>query len=149
MKSAKTKKKSGSQTNGKWKAVLFTLAKTVGIGILLILAASLGAYFTSDPDHFIRPFAISCAALTFLFGGMLAAKDTPDSPLAAGAANGLLLSALSLIVSLFFHKAAVGYPVWAAALLHAGMIMFALLGAYLAVLKKKNSRPRRRKKRRA
>ena len=149
MKSAKTKKKSANPSNNRWKIVAFTLAKTAGIGILLILAASLGAYFTSDPDRFIRPFAIVSVALTFLIGGMLAAKDNPESPLAAGTVNGLILSAILLVLSLFFKKAAVGYPVWAAALLHGGVILFSLLGAYLAVLRKKNLRPRRHKKRRA
>ena len=146
MKPAKTrqKRKAGAGA-APWKPALIVLGVSLTIGALLILLASLGAYFTSDPDRWIRPLAVGCAALTFLFGGFLAAKSRPETPLAAGAANGLLLSAVSLALSLLFRKTAAGYPAWVTALLHGGMILLALLGAYLAVLQAK--RPRRRKRR--
>ena len=151
MKSAErtSRKRASTASDHAWKPLLRTFAKTLCIGILLILAASLGSYFTSDPDRYIRPCAIVCAALTFFFGGVLAAKANPDSPLSAGTANGLLLSALSLALSLLFRKTAIGYPAWAAALLHGGMILLALLGAYLTVLRAKRARPRKRRKKHA
>ncbi len=134
-----------------WKPALFSFGITLCIGVALVLLASLGAYFTSDPNRLIRPLAIVCAALTFLAGGYLAAKRRPDAPLAAGTANGLLLAAISLALSLLFRKTAAGYPAWASALLHAAMILFALLGAYLFVLrsKSKRARPRKRKRKHA
>ncbi len=149
MKNKKSKStKRGDATPSPWKPALFSLGVTVIVGILLILAASLIAYFTSDPNRYIRPIAVVCAALTFLVGGGIAAKKRPDASLAAGAANGLLLSAIFLALSLLFRHTAVGYPAWAAALLHGAMILLSLLGAYITVVRAKNTRPRKRRKKR-
>lgn len=142
----KPKKRTADPSAARWKPILSTIAKTVAVGVLLILAASLGVSFTSDPDRYIRPIAIVCAALTFFSGGFFAAKSNSEAPLGAGAINGLILSALTLALSLLFRKTAVGYPAWAAALLHGGMILLSLLGAYLTVLRGKRAKPRKRRK---
>ena len=145
----KSKRRNANPTAAPWKPVLTALAKTAAVGILLILAASLGICFTSDPDRYIRPIAVVCAALTFLAGGFFAANSNSEAPLGAGAVNGLILSALTLALSLLFRKTAVGYPTWAVALMHGGMILLSLLGAYLTILHGKRAKPRKRRKKHA
>ena len=140
-------KRRASATPAPWKPALLAFGLTLAIGAAWVLLASLGAYFTPDPDRYIRPFALPAAALTYLCGGYLAARVRPEAPLASGAANGLLLCALSLGLSLFFRGSAGGYPAWVAALLHGGMILLSLLGAFLAVRQAK--RPKKKKRRHA
>lgn len=130
-----------------WKSTAVALGLSAAVGAVLILIAAALANFTPDPGRMIRPFAICAAGLTYLFAGVIAAKLRPDAPLAAGTVNGLILSALALLLSLLFRKTATAFPAYVTALLHAGMILLSLLGAYLFVLKKKKQ-PRKKKRKR-
>ena len=141
-------KKAAKTTLGGWKPAMFAFALSLFIGGALILLASFAANLTSDPGKWIRPLAILAAALTYLIAGAIAAKFRPDAPLAAGTVNGLVLSALSLVVSLLFRKTASPLPAYASALLHAGMILLSLLGAYLTVLKQKRTPGKKKRKHR-
>lgn len=147
MNRAKTKKAKNSSLRPGWKATAVALGLTLGIGAVILLLAALAASFTPDPGRLIRPLAIAAAGLTYLFAGMIAAKLRPDAPLAAGAINGLILAAISLAFSLLFRKSATAFPAYLTALLHAGMILLSLLGAYLYVLKKRKQ-PRKKKRKR-
>ncbi|MBE6529574.1 MAG: hypothetical protein E7680_03090 [Ruminococcaceae bacterium] len=141
----KTNRKNNTSFHPVWKSVLLAFGIAAGIGAILILLASLIANLTPDPGRLIRPFAIVAASLTYLAAGMVAAGLRPDAPLAAGTVNGLVLSAVFLAISLFFRKSVSPLPVYATALLHAGMILLSLLGAYLFVLKKAKQ-PRKKKR---
>ena len=129
-----------------WKTTLQTFLMTLGIGIVLVLHASLAAYFTPDPALTVKPLGIACAALTALCGGLLAGKRKKDAALMSGAWNGLFLTAAMLIVSLLFRKTGTGYATWLTALLHAGVILLSLLGAFLTTVRKRS--PQRNRKRR-
>ncbi len=129
-----------------WKSGTLALALSAGAGAVLILIASAAANFTPDPGRMIRPLAVAAAALTYLFAGWIAAKLRPDAPLAAGTVNGLILSAISLALSLCFRKTATALPAYAAALIHAGMILLSLLGAYLYLLKERKPKKKKRKR---
>lgn len=137
--------KSNRPASAGWKAILIALGSSVGIGAILILTASAVAQFTPDPGRLILPLAIFAAALTYLFAGVIAAKLNPDAPLAFGTVNGLILSAISLALSLLFRKTASALPAYATALLHAGMILLSLLGAYLFVLRQRKPKKKKRK----
>lgn len=147
MNRAKTKKAKNSSLRPGWKAAAVALGLTLGVGAVILLLAALAASFTPDPGRLIRPLAIAAAGLTYLSAGMIAAKLRPDAPLAAGAINGLILAAISLAFSLLFRKSATAFPAYLTALLHAGMILLSLLGAYLYVLKKRKQ-PRKKKRKR-
>ena len=145
MNRARTKKAKNSSVRSGWKSAALALGFSLGIGAVFILLAALAASFTPDPGRLIFPLAVAAAGLTYLFAGMIAAKLRPDAPLAAGAVNGLILAAISLALSLLFRKRATVFPAYVTALLHAGMILLSLLGAYLYVLKKRKQ-PRRKKR---
>lgn len=142
----KKENQNGSFFNTGWKRSWIAFGISVGIGALLILLAALAAKLTPDPGSWILPLAIVAAVLTYLAAGMVGAKLRPDAPLAAGTVNGLLLSALSLALSLLVRKTATALPAYATALLHAGMILLSLLGAYLSLLK--GRKPKRKKRKR-
>ena len=57
-------KRRASASPAPWKPALLAFGSTLAIGAAWVLLASLGAYFTPDPDRYIRPFALSAAALT-------------------------------------------------------------------------------------
>lgn len=144
---SRTKKEAKNASGLRWKPALIALGISIGIGLILLLLASLIASLTPDPGRWIRPLAIAFSAVMYLLAGMVAAKFRPDAPLSAGSANGLLLSALSLALSLLFRKSATALPAWENALLHAGMILLALAGAYLYVFIRKNRSNGRKRKR--
>ena len=115
------------------KKVLRSFLISVGIGAVLILLFSIGAYFLPDPDPMIHPFAYAAAGLTALIGGIVAGKIHGSAPAVCGLVNGSLLVALMLLLSLFFRSFSSGYSAWVAALLHAAVPLLSFLGAVIGV----------------
>lgn len=127
------------------KRMLRSFFLSAGIGALLILAASLALSLTPDPGVYIRPAALVCCGVTFLCAGLTAGKAIPETPVSAGAVNGLLLSALMLALSLLFRGYGSAYPAWVVVLLHTAAILLSLLGAMLSGRARKSQKPRRRR----
>ena len=119
-----------------------SLALTVLFSLVLLLALSLGLYFSPNPNPLIAPMGIAAACVSATVGGMIAAKAHRHSALLCGLLNGCGMSALMLIASLFFRSHASGYPAWLSSLLHVAFFGCSVLGAYLS------SRTGTRKKRR-
>lgn len=132
---------SGASFRGK---LLRALCLSVGIGAVLILCVSLILSLTPDPGKYIRPAALICAGITFFCAGLISGKKVPESAVSAGAVNGLLLSALTLLLSVLFHRSGSGYPAWAVVLLHTATILLSLLGAWLSARKPKGGAKKRR-----
>lgn len=112
-----------------------TICKSVGVTLLtsltLLLAFSLGLYFSPNPSPLIRPLGIAAACIGALIGGISAAKLYGHSALLCGLLNGCAMSLLMLLASLFFRSYASGDSPLIAALLHAAYFAASVAGAYL------------------
>ncbi len=120
-----------------------SLLITAAIGIALITAASLIAYFTADPIVWIPPLSLCASALTALLGGFAAAKINGSAALLCGLINGTVMTAVIMLASLFFKSMASGYSAPVSFLLHAAFILLSALGGWLG--QKRARHPHRRK----
>ncbi len=123
------------------RAFLITLA--IGGGLILLM--SLGAYFHPDPDSIIHPLAYVAAALTAFFGGFTAGKLRGNAPAICGLVNGILLTAVMLLLSFFFLSESSGYSALVSTLLHAAVPVLSVLGAMAGIKKPQRSSGRRRR----
>ena len=102
---------------------------TVAVGIALLLPASLLAYFYKEPTALLPVCGLGASALTAFLGGMIAGRIHRHSLLTVGLLNGVLITVLMLVLSLFFQSESSHYPAWASALLHAAFLLLSALGA--------------------
>ncbi len=116
---------------------------TLGLGGAFLLLLSLFAYFQKDPDSWTLPLGILASALTAFCGGIAAVRIHGHSALICGLLNGAVLLAIMMLLSLFFVDHASGHSALISALLHAGVPILSVLGAYLGLPKAKA--PRRKK----
>ncbi len=127
----------------------FLLTLAVGGGVLLI--ASLILFFVPDPLSMVLPAGLLAAALTAFIGGYFATRIYHLTALSAGLINGILLTALSLLFSLFFAKNAdcyaTGYSATISALLHAGVVGLSIGGAFLGAREKTPAKHRKKRRR--
>ena len=128
-----------------------TFLLTLAFGGMLLLLSSLILTFTSDPLTFALPAGLLSAALTALIGGYFATRIYRLPALGAGLINGILLTALSLLFSLFFTKSAdcyaTGYSAAISALLHTGVIGLSIGGAFFGAREKAPLKHRRKRRR--
>ena len=121
--------------------VATALSITVALGALLLVALSLVAYMTPDPDALVMPLGLIVSATTAFFGGMIAVRvHHRRAPLPAAMINAALLSALMLILSLPLATYASGYSALLCALLHAAVFALSALGAIIAARPPKPTR---------
>lgn len=120
-----------------------SLAITLLAASLLMISASLAAYFLPDPAIAIPPLALLAAALTAMIGGFSAARIHQHAALLCGLANGSLFMLGMILVSLFLRPYASGYGALEACLLHVGFLLCSVVGAYLGIRK---SAPRKKRK---
>ena len=117
------------------KHLLQGLLSSFAVGGALILLGALALSFTPDPNAWLQPAGLFCAALTALFGGWFTSRRHGHAALLCGALHGMLLCGTMLLASLFFAGNAAthasGYSALASALLHAGVILLSVAGAYL------------------
>lgn len=121
---------------------LHALLWSIGVGVLLCVAAALAAYFSPDPTRMILPLGLSASALTALLGGVISIRRHGHGALLAGLTNGALLMALMILGSLFCKPLASGYATWLSLLLHALFLFLSVVGASLG-----RRRTQKRKKR--
>lgn len=121
------------------KSLLITLA--VGLGILLTL--SLFAYFYTDPNTLILPLALSGAGLTALISGIITVKIHGHSALICGLLSGCLLLCVMMLLSLFFTNDGTGYSTGISCLLHAGIPILSVIGAYWGTPRKASGKHRK------
>lgn len=118
-----------------FKSTLGTLLLSLAVGGILLLLSSTVLFFVGDPLSFVLPAGILCAALTAFAGGFFATRMYNLPILGGGLINGILLTALSLLFSLFFVKDAAcyatGYSAAISALLHIGVIGLSIGGAFV------------------
>ena len=115
----------------------------LGMGTLILLSLSLVAYFCADPAPLILPLGLAGAGATALIGGFSTTRLHKHAALFCGLCNGCLLLSVMMILSLFFTKDAVGYSTGMSCLLHMGIPVLAVVGAYLGLPK---STPRKHRK---
>jgi len=130
------------------KHLLQGLLSSFAVGGVLILLGALALSFTPDPNAWLQPAGLFCAALTALFGGWFTSRRHGHAALLCGALHGMLLCGTMMLASLFFAGNAAthasGYTSLISALLHAGVILLSIAGAYLATKKKPTKHRRRR-----
>ena len=81
------------------KAALFALPFGLAIGFILLLVLAAVALAAPDPDAMIPPLALAALGVTFLLGGLIAARKNPASPMIRSLLCGLLLTLLLWTVS--------------------------------------------------
>lgn len=147
------RKKKENNTEGSLflRSTIGTFLLTLAVGGMLLLLSSLILTFTSDPLTFALPAGLLSAALTALIGGYFATRIYRLPALGAGLINGILLTALSLLFSLFFTKSAdcyaTGYSAAISALLHTGVIGLSIGGAFFGAREKAPLKHRRKRRR--
>ncbi len=119
-----------------------SLLITVGAALLLLLAASLAAYFSPNPTSLCQPLGLTVAALTALIGGISMIRVHGTGSLLCGFAIGTVLMGAVILASLFFRADASGYPAWASLALHAAFLALSVAGAYMG----RRRTPKRRKR---
>lgn len=125
------------------KNLLKSLSITLATGLILILGASLIAYFTVDPNSVILPLSLAASALTALIGGFAAARINGSGAMLTGLLNGCVMMAIMILVSLFLGKHATGYSTAISFLLHAAFLLLSAMGGLLG---QKRAKPRHRKR---
>lgn len=113
------------------KHLLKSFGMTLGVGLVLIVSASLIAYFMPDPNALIAPLGLAAAGLTAFLGGVIAVRIHGGGALLSGLFNGVLLMAVMMLLSLCFVRNSSGYSAGVSCLLHAGFLMLSVAGAYL------------------
>ena len=149
--------KGGSATSAKTdemrflKGTLGTLLLSLAVGGGLLVLSSLVLSFVADPLSLVLITGILCAAVTAFVGGYFATRIYGLSALSGGLFNGILLTAISLLLSLLFAKNAAsyatGYSASISALLHMGTIGLSIGGAFVGSRTPSSNRKKRRKKR--
>ena len=148
---AREQKSGAAEGSAFLKSTLGTLLLTLAVGGGLLLLSSLILVFTPDPLSLSLSAGLICASLTAFFGGFFATRIYHLPALGAGLINGILITALSLLLSLLFAKNAdcyaTGYSAAVSALLHAGVVGLSIGGAFVGA-REKTPAKRRRKMRR-
>lgn len=130
------------------KSTLGTLLLTLALGGGLLLLCSLVLSLTPDPLSLSLPAGLFCSALTAFMGGFFTTRIYHLPPLGAGLINGILITALSLLLSFFFAKNAecyaTGYSAAVSALLHAGAVGLSIGGAFIGAREKAPTKRRKK-----
>lgn len=133
------------------KSTLGTFLLTLAVGGGALLLFSLALFFTPDPLSLSPPAGLLCAALTAFMGGFFATRLYHLPAFGAGLINGIIITALSLLLSFWFAKNAdcyaTGYSAAVSALLHAGVVGLSLGGAFFGARKKKPAKKRKKLRR--
>ena len=124
------------------KSLLFTVLS----GFVILLILSLIAYFYKDPNTLILPLALAGAAITAFLGGIWAVRIHGRSALICGLLNGCLFMGTMMLLSLFFTDRGAGYSTGVACLLHAGVPLFSVLGAYSGLRRSPKKKSRKHSK---
>lgn len=125
---------------------LRALPFTLFAGFLLLLIASAIAYAQPDPDSFGIPLAVASAGLSALIGGFLNVRFNHGQALLSGLSGGILFMGTLMILSLcFFRECGSGYSSTVTFLLHAGIVLLEIVGAFLGLPRKKSAVPGKHK----
>ena len=125
------------------KETLRAFVITLCIGGMMLLLTSLSAYFHSDPATIILPLGLLSAAVTAFFGGFAAGRLKGKAPAVCGMINGLLLTAVMLLLSFCLMSESSHHSALVSTLLHSAVPLLSVLGAMVGV--KKPSAPKRRR----
>lgn len=123
-----------------------SLLLCLGVALLLLVAASLAAYFAPDPDVLIPPLGLSVAALTSFLGGYLTLRRHRHSALMCGLLFGMLLTLLSLPLGVLLSSRGVAYPLWAVILMRTAVVLLSVIGSFCALRSLERAPKRKRRK---
>ncbi|MBQ9773110.1 MAG: TIGR04086 family membrane protein [Clostridia bacterium] len=111
--------------------------------LLLLTVFSLALYFSPNPTPMIAPMGILAAALTALLGGFAATRVHGHAALICGLLSGSVLTAVMLLLSLFFRSQASNYSAAVSCALHAGVFLLSIAGAYLGLYRSPKKKKRK------
>jgi hypothetical protein len=148
-KRSQKQKSAGTQSSLFLKSTLGTLLLSLAVGGGMLLLSSFALTFTPDPLSLALPAGLLSAALASFMGGYFATRIYHLPALSAGLINGILLTALSLLLSLLFVKNAycysTGYSAAVSALLHTSIVGLSIGGAFLGGRERMQRKRRKRK----
>ena len=124
------------------KALLFALGAT----LLLLLAASLVAYFSPDPNLLVLPLGLGVAAIISFLGGYLTLCFHRRSAFVCGLTFAILITLLLLPLSFLPASRRVGYPLWASCLLRCSVFALSVSGSFCALRRIERAPKRKRHK---
>ena len=123
----------------------------MGAAFSLIMAVLLGLisaaliYKTADPASFVVPAALSALYISALLGGFFASRLNGGSALLCGLLTGVILAALTFILSLPINESlSSDYKIIESLSLRTAVIVCTIIGAFIGVTKQ-NSKSKKRK----
>ena len=122
------------------------LAICIGVSLLLLLAASLIAYFSADPDRLVLPLGLGVAALTAFLGGYTTLRLHHKSALMCGLTFAILFTLLSLPLGIPLASRGVAYRLWVVCLLRTSIFVLSVAGAFCALRRMERAPKRKRRK---
>ena len=120
------------------KAILIALAT----GAFFLLLGTTIAYFTPNPTNWTSLFGLSCVALAAWVCGFAARKLHKEAALLCGLYAGSALLLLLLLGSLFMGAHTSGYSALLSCVLHVGVLLCSVIGAYCGNRTKKKRKKR-------
>ena len=145
------KQEDGSEGALFLKSTLGTFLLTLALGGGLLLFCTFVLSLTPDPLSLSLPAGLLCSAVTAFMGGFFATRIYHLPALGAGLINGILITALSLLLSFLFAKNAdcyaTGYSAAVSAILHASAVGLSIGGAFVGALEKVSHKRRKKVKR--
>ena len=114
-----------------FRGVLIGLGCTVGIGLLLLLAATWLLSGSEDPNKWIRPLSLTALYLTAMLSGVVSARLTGLPPVFGGLLSGLLLSIACIPIAISLPAAHTVADFGSELLFRLLTLFFAVLGASL------------------
>ena len=120
------------------KALLIALVA----GLFLLLVGTTTAYFTPNPTDWLTLFGLLGAALASWVCGFAMRRLHGQAALLCGLYAGTALLLLLLLGSLVFGAYTSGYSAWVSCLLHVGVLLCAIVGAYCGNRSKKKRKKR-------
>lgn len=122
-------------------------AATLG-GVVLSLASTAVAYTSTDPDRLVIPLALGTIAVSATAAGFVSRLSCKAAPLVCGSLCGLSLLMLCFFFSCFLPDSLRGgMPAALSWGLRGGVMVFCILGAFMAANMPQKGRSKRKKRR--
>ena len=122
------------------------LAIDLGISLILLLSATLAAYFAPDPNRLILPLGLSISAFSAFLGGYLTLILHRRQALICGLCFAFLLTLVSLPLTLLLSAYGVAYPLFLTCTMRTSLFLLSVAGAFCALHRMERLPKKKRRK---